>query len=87
MGSHGYNNAHDDLYEKSAFTAEMSSKMQVPKRISVLGGNNNRIDICYFIIFYFAQNMAFNQEPMKTINSARETLAQDIFPKQIPSMK
>lgn len=41
MGSHGYNNAHDDLYENSAFTAEMSSKMQVPKRISVLGGKLN----------------------------------------------
>nr|SVE76472.1 EOG090X08OG [Daphnia longispina] len=40
MGSHGYNNAHDDLYENSAFTAEMSSKMQVPKRISVLGGTD-----------------------------------------------
>nr|SVE88092.1 EOG090X08OG [Daphnia similis] len=38
MGSHAYNNAHDELYENSAFTAEMSSKMQVPKRISVLGG-------------------------------------------------
>nr|SVE84341.1 EOG090X08OG [Daphnia pulex] len=40
MGSHGYNNAHDDLYENSAFTADMSSKMQVPKRISVLGGTD-----------------------------------------------
>lgn len=38
MGSHAYNNTHDELYENSAFSAEMSSKMQVPKRISVLGG-------------------------------------------------
>nr|SVE75842.1 EOG090X08OG [Daphnia hispanica] len=40
MGSHGYNNTHDELYENSVFTAEMSSKMQVPKRISVLGGTD-----------------------------------------------
>nr|SVE73643.1 EOG090X08OG [Daphnia atkinsoni] len=40
MGSHTYNNTHDELYENSAFTAEMSSKMQVPKRISVLGGTD-----------------------------------------------
>jgi hypothetical protein len=50
MGSHGYNNAHDDLYENSAFTADMSSKMQVPKRISVLGGKIELI--CYFVKFY-----------------------------------
>nr|CAG4651100.1 EOG090X08OG [Simocephalus serrulatus]SVE94325.1 EOG090X08OG [Simocephalus serrulatus] len=41
MGSHGYSNAHDDLYENSAFTAEMNSKMQVPKRIRVLGGSDD----------------------------------------------
>nr|CAG4637133.1 EOG090X08OG [Ceriodaphnia reticulata]SVE73023.1 EOG090X08OG [Ceriodaphnia reticulata] len=41
MGSHGYNSSHDELYENSVFTAEMSSKMQVPKRISVLGGTDD----------------------------------------------
>nr|CAG4647174.1 EOG090X08OG [Megafenestra aurita]SVE92477.1 EOG090X08OG [Megafenestra aurita] len=41
MGSHGYSNGHDDLYDNSAFTAEMSSKMQVPKRIRVLGGSDD----------------------------------------------
>ncbi len=45
MGSHGYNSSHDELYENSVFTAEMSSKMQVPKRISVLGGNL----LCYIL--------------------------------------
>ena len=38
MSSHGYNSSSDDLYENSAFTADMNSKMQVPKRIRVLGG-------------------------------------------------
>nr|CAG4649456.1 EOG090X08OG [Scapholeberis mucronata]SVE93704.1 EOG090X08OG [Scapholeberis mucronata] len=38
MGSNGYNSSSDDMYENSSFAADMSTKMQVPKRIRVLGG-------------------------------------------------
>jgi hypothetical protein len=61
MGSHVYNNVRD-LYENYAFTEEMSSRMQVPKRIIFSGGKIELI--CYFVVFYFtlkALNILRNQ--------------------------
>ena len=50
MGSTHYNsNGHDDMYDTN-FTADISNRMQVPKRIRV-GGIQSNIDALFFIWF------------------------------------
>lgn len=52
MSSPKYNNTpHDEMYENSAFAADMSNRMQVPKRIRI--GGNIRIKTIEFLACLF----------------------------------
>jgi hypothetical protein len=56
MSSPKYNNTpHDEMYENSAFAADMSNRMQVPKRIRI--GGNIRIKTIEFLACLFLNLM------------------------------